>query len=62
MNITVSPSPSQTGNASADIAALSAWCRILHTQLRRVLYSLDGENIASVPYDRIINIPEDENE
>mgnify|MGYP007102097270 CR=1 FL=1 len=62
MNITIAPPPLQTGNDRADIEALSSWCRALHMQLRRVLFSLDGENIASVPYDRITDIPEPENE
>lgn len=62
MNITVGSPPVVTGNDRADIAALSSWCRTLHMQLRHVLFSLDGENIASVPYDRITDIPEPEPE
>lgn len=62
MNITIAPPPPQTGNDRADIAALNTWCRTLHSQLRRVLFSLDGENIAAVPYDRITDIPVTEGE
>ena len=60
MTLTISPPPAVTGDDRADIAALGKWCRSLHSQLLRVMFSLDGENIASVPYDRITGIPEPE--
>ena len=60
MTLTISPPPAVTGNDRADVLALSSWCRSLHSQLKRVLFSLDGENIAAVPYDRITDIPEPE--
>lgn len=58
MNITLPPPPEISGNTEHDTARLNEWCRTLHTQLRRVLFSLDGENIVSVPYSKITDIPE----
>ena len=58
MNIFLQSPPELSGSAAEDVAALNRWCRALHTELRRVLYSLDGENIISVPYEKITGIPE----
>lgn len=53
MNLTISAPPKPTGDAATDTEKLFNWCRALHSQLRRVFYTIDDENITSVSADKI---------
>ena len=56
MAVFTAPMPESDSNPLAEIAALRAWAFMLISQLRTVLYSLDGENIKSVRAESVKGI------
>ena len=56
MAVFTAPMPESDSNPLAEIAALRAWAFMLISQLRTVLYSLDGENIKSVKAESVKGI------
>ena len=53
MNITIPAPPEITGNNTEDLKALSTWCTKLFMQLKRIIYTIDDTNIASVDASKV---------
>ena len=56
MAVFTAPMPESDSNPLSEIAALRAWAFILISQLRTVLYNLDGDNIKSVRAESIAGV------